>query len=100
MPIGYFMGNEKSFTSETISLKEKDTIYMFSDGYTDQLGGKNERKFLKKRFKKLLLSFQENPMLEQKEKLEEVFQKWISFKNYIGEFYEQLDDIVIIGIKL
>ncbi len=100
MPIGYFLGNEKSFTSETINLEKNDTIYMFSDGYTDQLGGKNERKFLKKRFKKLLLSFQEKSMDEQEETLEEVFQRWISFKNFIGDYYEQLDDIVIIGIKI
>jgi len=100
MPIGYFLGHEESFTSETINIEKNDTIYMFSDGYTDQLGGKNERKFLKKRFKKLLLSIQNMNMNQQKENLEEVFKKWISYKNFIGDYYEQLDDIVIIGIKI
>ncbi len=100
MPIGYFYGKEKTFNSQTIEIRKNDTIYMFSDGYIDQLGGKHERKFLKKRFKKLLLSCQEKDIVEQPEILERVFTKWISYKNYIDETYEQLDDIVIIGVKI
>ena len=99
IPIGYFLGKKSNYQQNILNIKPNDTIYFFSDGYTDQLGGKNERKFLKKRFKKLLLSIQNKSMDEQKKVLNETFNKWISYKNSIGENYEQLDDILILGIK-
>ena len=100
IPIGYFLGKKSNYKQSILNIKQGDTFYIFSDGFQDQLGGKNERKFLKKRFKKLLLAIQNNTLSEQKEHLEDNFKRWISYKNYLGETFEQLDDILILGIKI
>ena len=55
MPIGIHFRQEHSFTTKEFHLEEGDAIYMFSDGYIDQFGGEDGRKFLSKNFKNLLL---------------------------------------------
>lgn len=80
------------FTTHTIELLPKDTIYVFSDGYADQFGGDNDRKFKSGAFKSLLLSIQHLPMSEQKKHIENVFEDW---KGNL----DQVDDICIIGVR-
>ena len=70
-----------------------DVIYLGSDGYADQFGGEDDRKFKSKRLKNLLLSFQGKSMSDQKEILAQEFQNWMGDK-------EQTDDVTIMGIKL
>jgi len=60
MPIGIYMGIEKPFTNKEFLLESGDTFYLFSDGYADNFGGKQGKKFTKKRYKELLLSIQHN----------------------------------------
>ncbi|NPA68347.1 MAG: SpoIIE family protein phosphatase, partial [Chlorobi bacterium] len=84
--------NEANFNTNIIQLYDNDLIYLFSDGYRDQIGGKENKKFLVKRFRKLLLDNHKLPMKEQ----EEVFNK--TLKNWKGN-NEQIDDITIMGIK-
>ncbi|OFX27917.1 MAG: hypothetical protein A2033_01905 [Bacteroidetes bacterium GWA2_31_9] len=68
MPIGIYGGKENTpFTNHTIQLEKGDSLYMFSDGYVDQFGGSDGKKFKSKHFKELLLSIQDKPMEEQKE---------------------------------
>lgn len=66
---------------------------MFSDGYADQFGGENGKKFKYKPFKKLLIENAKKPMKEQKEILLKTFIDWKGN-------YEQIDDIVVLGIKI
>lgn len=81
------------FVNHRVQLHEGDQIYMFSDGYVDQFGGPNDKKFLSKPFKKLLLQHAMEPMKEQNKILNQTFEKWIENSN-------QLDDISIMGIKI
>ena len=80
----------KEFTNHEIKVQEGDTIYMFSDGYADQFGGKNGKKFKIARMKELILNIQDKTMQEQRSFLESTIETWR------GE-YEQVDDILIIG---
>jgi serine phosphatase RsbU (regulator of sigma subunit) len=97
MPIGV-SNHTESFRSHRIQLQKNDTIYIFSDGYTEQLGGEKGKRFFTKRFKKYLLSIQNRPMQIQKELLLENFNNWRQPKN--AEQFDQLDDILIIGLRL
>jgi len=80
------------FTLHKIQLKKGDAFYTFSDGFADQFGGPHRKKFLAKNFRKLLLSIQDLSMIEQGNRLDEVF------TNYRKEV-EQVDDVVVIGVK-
>jgi CheY-like chemotaxis protein len=93
MPVSIHRNAHKPFTNHEIDFKEKDTIYMFSDGYYDQIGGPKKRKFLSRNFQQLLLDIHKKPMHEQKEILDNKFEEWR------GNYF-QLDDILVIGIKL
>ena len=92
MPIGFFMHTTNEFKEHTIRLKKDDRIYMFSDGYADQFGGKHGRKFLIKKFRHLLFDIQSQTMRKQLQILEDTFLRWK------GNF-EQIDDIMIIGLQ-
>ena len=72
---------------------DNDTIYIFSDGFIDQFGGENRKKYKTHRFKELLLSFQEESMDKQKELLENAFDSWRGG-------IEQIDDICVIGVRI
>ena len=80
------------FSLHHLKLKKGDTFYTFSDGFADQFGGPNRKKFLTKNFKNLLLSVQHLSMIEQGNRLDEVF---IEYRLGV----EQIDDVVVIGVK-
>ena len=65
MPIGYYQVKDKTFTNHDIKLESGDTFYLFSDGFTDQKGGKENKKYLSSRFKKLLSGIQDQSMYDQ-----------------------------------
>jgi serine phosphatase RsbU (regulator of sigma subunit) len=94
-PIGFFMGKGLPFTNQRIALQKNDSLYIFTDGYADQFGGKKEggKKFKISRLKSQLLAMQDISMDEQKNKLEQIFTEWK------GDL-EQVDDICVIGIKI
>jgi serine phosphatase RsbU (regulator of sigma subunit) len=81
--------------SEKIQLNIGDTIYLGSDGYTDQFGGKNHKKYMSSRFRSFLLSIQQYSMSEQSDKLYEEIESWREENNE-----EQTDDILVIGIRI
>ena len=91
MPIG-FSEKDMPFTSTTFK-DEGFNIYMFSDGYLDQFGGSQGKKFMSKNFKKLLLELQSIPMREQGAALERVLLGWM------GEI-SQIDDILVMGLRM
>jgi serine phosphatase RsbU (regulator of sigma subunit) len=93
-PVGGLLGQKLNiFTNHEVELKKGDTIYIFSDGFADQFGGPNHKKYMYKPFRRLLLSIYEQPMEEQKQMLNNEFAKWKGSN-------VQIDDILIIGIKI
>jgi serine phosphatase RsbU (regulator of sigma subunit) len=93
MPIGIYIRKEKPFKNHNIRTASGDCYYIFSDGYVDQFGGENRKKFLAKSFKKLLLSIHDKPMPEQRDILLETLKQWM-------DGYEQVDDILVIGFRI
>jgi len=81
------------FTNQSLQLEENDVIYMFSDGYPDQFGGPEGKKFKYRRFRHLLMSIHHLPMEEQHKKLEENIRDWM------GGDQDQIDDQMVIGIR-
>jgi serine phosphatase RsbU (regulator of sigma subunit) len=93
MPIGIYIGEKESFTNYVINVNEKDTIYLFSDGMTDQFGGPDGAKYKKSALKKLITEIWSEPMHEQKRIIERVFEEWKGKA-------EQIDDITVLGIRI
>lgn len=94
MPIGIYFREKGMFTKHVIDIRRDDIFYMFSDGYVDQFGGKEGTKFMIKNFKNLLLQIHKLPMKEQHDILNKTIEDWRSKK------YEQVDDILVFGIKV
>lgn len=94
MPIGgYQMEEDRRFLNHEISLNGGDTIYLTTDGYADQFGGERGKKFMVKRFHQLLMEIQDQTMEQQAETLRFAIEKWQGT-------LEQVDDILLIGIKV
>ncbi len=81
-----------SFTNHSFKPKKDSVLYMFSDGFRDQFGGKNNERFKTSRFQDMLLDIHKKDMNEQKSLLIETFDNWK------GK-YPQVDDVLMIGIK-
>jgi len=90
--IGYLADTKKTFTSIYFDLKKNDSFYMFSDGYTDQFGGENIKKFNRKRFRVLLKSIQDKTLTQQEDELR------LTFENWKGK-HEQVDDVCVLGVR-
>ncbi len=93
MPIGIHRRAKESFHNHVINLEKDDLIYLFSDGFVDQFGGENGRKFLSANFKKLLIDNCGGSLNDQKIVLENTFNEWKGERR-------QLDDILVIGFKI
>ena len=94
-PVGSHRKDKIPFSQKQIQLCKEDAIYMYSDGYIDQFGGKIEQKFMKKQFKELLLSIQQKTMLEQKKILDKTMTEWMMEGKCV-----QIDDICVVGVKV
>lgn len=92
---GEHLGMDRKFTKHTIDVSQKTTFYLYSDGFQDQFGGKNDRKFMSRRFRELLFEIHQLPMQEQRQILETTFQNWMKEGNV-----EQVDDVLIIGAQI
>jgi serine phosphatase RsbU (regulator of sigma subunit) len=92
MPISIHRLADRPFTNNELSLEPNDLIYMFTDGYYDQAGGKDGRKFLSRNFRDFLLSNHHLSMKEQREKLDSAIEKW---KGNIP----QRDDMLVVGLR-
>ncbi|MBI3136304.1 MAG: tetratricopeptide repeat protein [Bacteroidetes bacterium] len=92
MPVGY--GEKKdSFNLHEIVLQKGDALYFYTDGYADQFGGPNGKKFKYRQLNELLTAIAKSPVQEQAEKLRTVFDAW---KGSL----EQVDDVCVIGVRL
>jgi serine phosphatase RsbU (regulator of sigma subunit) len=91
----YDDSDDNEYLTEEIILKNNDLIYLFSDGYADQFGGSNHKKYQSGKLKNYLLKIRDLPMPEQGDRLYEEIEKWREINNE-----EQTDDILVIGIRI
>jgi serine phosphatase RsbU (regulator of sigma subunit) len=90
--IGGFTEANQHFDSHEIKLQEGDAFYLSTDGYADTFG-KGGKKMMTKQFKEVLISIQDKPMKEQGRYLDEFVENWKAGT-------EQVDDILVIGVRL
>ncbi|MFH1319146.1 MAG: SpoIIE family protein phosphatase [Bacteroidota bacterium] len=99
LPIGLFLGTgtmaekEREYKTQKLNLRKGDTVYLFTDGYCDQFGGEDGRKFTVSRFSELLLDIQKHKMAEQGGILDKTIEDWKGTR-------EQVDDMLVIGIRI
>jgi len=93
MPVGKHEMDRVGFTHHKLDISQGDIIYAITDGFPDQFGGVNGKKFMIKKLKELIVSISNKPMQEQKSILEGVFVSWAGDN-------EQVDDVTIIGIRV
>ncbi len=92
-PIGLHATKQTPFTLHKIDVKKGDEIYLFTDGYADQFGGDKNKKFMSKRFKKLLTQNKNTPMEKVKTLVE------LNFTTWKGKEL-QIDDVCVVGIRI
>lgn len=92
MPVGIDAIEECSFTNHSLQLKQGDIVYIFSDGFPDQFGGPENKKFKYGPLRELLIGLSEKTMEEQRKELDQVMSKWKGNE-------PQVDDILIFGIR-
>jgi serine phosphatase RsbU (regulator of sigma subunit) len=82
-----------TFRKHKVPIEETTMIYLFSDGYRDQFGGKDNMKFMSKKFNQLLLDIHQKPLAEQHAILDKTIEDWKSG-------HSQTDDILVMGIRI
>jgi len=85
------MGKE-DISKRRIKLRDDDMIYLFTDGYADQFGGPEGKKYKYRRFRHLLLTIHKLPLEQQKQYLNQSIEDW-------KDDQEQIDDILIVGFN-
>ena len=93
MPVGIYHTEKDSFTNYRINIQKGDVLYMFSDGYVDQFGGPENKKFKPRNFINLLSEIHHKPMEEQHKILNQTFTHWK------GDNF-QLDDVIVLGVRI
>ena len=91
-PIAHYEGS-KPFKGHQVQLGSGDTIYIFTDGYQDQFGGPNRKKFRPAKLKQVLTDNVSKSLTEQNKILDKEFEGWK------GEL-EQVDDVCVIGFRI
>ncbi len=93
-PIASYFGKDNNpFTNHVLNIEEGDCIYIFTDGYADQFGGTKEKKFSYRKLRELLISIADKPAAAQHQQLEEQINRWM-------KGHDQVDDMLVIGIKI
>jgi len=92
LPIGWSFNNERQpFSAKKVKLRQGDQLYLFSDGFYDQFGGENDKKFKFKRFKSLLSEMDSADTNSNKKLLSQTLSEWMKST-------DQVDDICILGV--
>jgi phosphoserine phosphatase RsbU/P len=89
--IGAVVETVEQYKLHSLDLQKGDTLYLFSDGFPDQFGGNNNKKYNYKRFKEFLAKISLLPIQQQQIELEKEFEAWKGSN-------EQTDDVCIMGI--
>jgi serine phosphatase RsbU (regulator of sigma subunit) len=80
------------FTLHKIDIQKGDAFYIFSDGFADQFGGPKQKKFMSMQLRETLVAMAGMPMLQQGERLNEIFEGWRGDS-------PQIDDVTLIGVR-
>jgi serine phosphatase RsbU (regulator of sigma subunit) len=91
-PVGKYL-LEKPFTATNLNLDKDSMLYLFSDGYADQFGGTKGKKFMRKNLHTLFTQLASSDIAKQQSKLDQTLNSW-------KQSFEQVDDILVIGIRL
>jgi serine phosphatase RsbU (regulator of sigma subunit) len=91
--IGGFVKKERVYVKQTVDISKTTHFYIYSDGFQDQFGGNDNKKYMAKRFRDFLFEIHNLPMNEQAVMLATELDDWKDKK-------EQMDDIIVIGVKL
>jgi serine phosphatase RsbU (regulator of sigma subunit) len=93
-PVGAFIEDHiQKFTTQRFTVEKGDSIYLFSDGFADQFGGDNGKKYKYSPFQEKLKAINHLSLLEQNNQMQEEFLKWKGM-------HDQVDDVLLIGIKI
>jgi hypothetical protein len=92
MPIGFFHGDEKPFSTHEFKVEKGDIYYLFSDGFADQFGGSKGKKFKYHALKNLCQTASSYSLVEQKDIFNNTFDTWRSD-------FKQIDDVLLLGIR-
>ena len=90
--VGQTYINGVSFNKSSFRLEEGDLLYLFSDGYADQFGGPENKKFMYRRLRHILLTISKYPMVDQERILNETISAWM-------QGCEQIDDMMVMGFR-
>lgn len=93
MPVGKSDKEHVAFTEQIYQLKPGDAVYALTDGFPDQFGGPDGKKFKSKKLKEVLISIAHLPMAQQKTAIEKTFTSWM-------DQLDQVDDVLVIGIRV
>lgn len=93
MPIGVHPADNQNFTNHLLDLQDGDKLYMFSDGYSSQFGGEDNKKFKSRRFQELLVAVHNIPMAQQNATLDKTIEDWRGNN-------EQVDDMLVMGLQI
>lgn len=88
-----------TFTTHTFSIQKPTTVYLASDGYQDQFGGKKGKKFMRRRLRELLQEIHIQPTQAQYHIIESTMKEWMAHPSPEGGPHEQVDDMLVIGVK-
>jgi tetratricopeptide (TPR) repeat protein len=81
------------YADKDMKVEKGDVVYLFSDGFVDQFGGTEGKKFKSKNLKERLKAMKDVPMDEQKRVMEKIFDDWKGSN-------EQVDDVCLMGIRI
>jgi serine phosphatase RsbU (regulator of sigma subunit)/tetratricopeptide (TPR) repeat protein len=90
--IGGHSRDGQQFEEQRMKVRPGDTVYLFSDGYADQFGGAEGRKFTSARFRESLLNISLHAMSSQQQELSRILSEW-------KEKEEQVDDVLVVGVR-
>jgi len=93
-PIGGHYKQSSTFKNHCLQLAKGDQFFLYTDGFQDQFGGEHGKKVMAAPFRKVLFRVAQNPINEQLNLLTKILNNWV------GSSYRQIDDILVIGIKI
>jgi len=87
------------FTTHTFSIDSSTSIYMASDGYQDQFGGPKGKKFMRRKLRELFKEIYHKPMEEQHRIIDSTMKEWMSFPAANAAQHDQVDDMLVVGVR-